>query len=744
MQPMLEAACTLLQRGVNVLPVSRETKRPYLTSWKSWQENRQSLEQIRSWWQRYPQANVAIVTGAISGLCVVDADTTEAVTWCEENLPPTPLRVQTGKGMHFYYRHPGGAIKNAVRVAPGVDIRGDGGYAVAPPSVHNTGIVYSWLLPKGVTVDDAFAALPPFPTREIEHLKPIPAIPAFASEASQLAPVPVGERNNALAKLVGSLLAKGRREEEVMLTARGWNNSLPEPLPEREVERTVKSIISVNSRNHPEQTLVTGWPPLVPFEKQAVPKLDVNKLPPVLGDFCAGVAEEKQVPVELTVAMSLATLATAAQGQFRVQIREGYTEPLNIYTLCPLEPANRKSSTVEACIAPLLEWERRQEEILGPALKHEQSRRKTLEKAIEAKRSKAAAAASLDQMMRLQEEVEALERELPEIPRVPKLLADNITPEALAVLLAEMGGRIAIITAEGGIFDILAGLYSQGKTNLDLFLKAHSGDTFRVDRRSSSPLLLDSPCLTLGISPQPVTLAERTASRLFRGRGLDGRFLYFLPESLLGRRKLEPRHMDEHAKRAFHDAVCSILPEQWSQDMPAPVVLELSKEAYRCWLLFAGEVEKELSPGGEFEGLSDWGGKLAGAVARLSGLFHLVTHQRPEQMKITSGTMQQAVYLGSFLTEHAKAAYALMGADVSVEGARKILNWIRREAADKFTTQACWQGVRRGCFQKMEEVQAALKELEGRGFIKAIQIERQGPGRKPAPMYLVNPAALKG
>ncbi|MDD6181597.1 MAG: bifunctional DNA primase/polymerase, partial [Desulfovibrionaceae bacterium] len=73
MQPMLEAACTLLQRGVNVLPVSRETKRPYLTSWKSWQENRQSLEQIRSWWQRYPQANVAIVTGAISGLCVVDA-----------------------------------------------------------------------------------------------------------------------------------------------------------------------------------------------------------------------------------------------------------------------------------------------------------------------------------------------------------------------------------------------------------------------------------------------------------------------------------------------------------------------------------------------------------------------------------------------------------------------------------------------------------------------------------------------
>ena len=246
--------------------------------------------------------------------------------------------------------------------------------------------------------------------------------------------------------------------------------------------------------------------------------------------------------------MALATLAAAAQRGYRVQIRAGYTEPLNVYTLCPLDPANRKSTTVEACTAPLKEWEKEMSETLMPEVKAAKSRRLTMERAIEGKRSKAAKCKSQDEIEALQREIEALEAALPEVPTIPRILADNTTPEALAKLMEEMGGCICIITAEGGIFDILAGMYSKGVPNLDLFLKAHSGDTYRVDRRQSSPIILDCPHLTLGISPQPVTLAERSASRLFRGRGLDGRFLYFMPESLLGRRKLEPMPMPQDVK----------------------------------------------------------------------------------------------------------------------------------------------------------------------------------------------------
>ena len=502
-------------------------------------------------------------------------------------------------------------------------------------------------------------------------------------------------------------------------------------------------VVSEKAREGKAQTLPEEWSVPVPFTAHTLPKLDAANLPPVLGDFCAGLAEEKQVPVEIAVAMSLATLATAAQGRYSVRIREGYTEPMNLYTLCPLEPANRKSAVVEVCTAPLKEWEKWMAERMAPEVKEARSKRLTMEKTIEAKRNKATKCVTMQEIDGLQKEILALEEQLPEVPVIPRLLADNTTPEALAVLMENMGGCIAIITAEGGIFDILAGMYNKGTPNLDLFLKGHSGDAFRVDRRMATPVILDNPRLTIGISPQPITLAERSASKVFRGRGLDGRFLYFMPESLLGRRKLEPAPMNPAVKSRFHDKVRGILPSRWSSDMPEPVALELSPEAYQLWLAFAGEVEEGLAPGGEFDGMNDWGGKLAGAVVRIAGLFHLVTYDRPEELKITPETMQQAVYLGALLTEHAKAAYALMGTDETIEGAKKVLEWIRRQAAERFSTQECWQAVR-GYFRHMPPLLEALKELEERSFIKEVPVEKQGVGRKARPDYLVNPAALKG
>lgn len=500
------------------------------------------------------------------------------------------------------------------------------------------------------------------------------------------------------------------------------------------------------SSNEKASPSVEEWPNPIAFTGHDVPVLDTANLPPVLGQYCAELAEEKQVPPELVLAMSLATLATAAQSRFNVRVREGYSEPLNIYTLCPLEPANRKSAVAEACTIPLKEWETWIAEKMAPEVAAARSQRLTLEKVIEKKRSSAASKRTMAEIQEVQREILALEEQLPEVPVIPRLLADNTTPEALAVLMEHAGGCIAIITAEGGIFDILAGMYSKGVPNLDLFLKAHSGDSFRVDRRHSAPVLLNTPRLTLGLSPQPVTLSNRSASKVFRGRGLDGRFLYFMPQSLLGRRKLEPSPMTPATKARFHDKVRAILPNSWGAEMPGTVELNLSSEAYRVWLEFAGEVEKGLAPGGEFDGLNDWGGKLAGAVIRIAGLFHLVTHDRPESLQISAETMQQAAYLGSLCAEHAKAAYALMGADDAAEGARRVLDWIRRQAANRFTVRDCWQAIKQqALFAHVDAVRTALKELEERAFIRELPTpESKGPGRKPSPVYAVNPAVLRG
>lgn len=487
------------------------------------------------------------------------------------------------------------------------------------------------------------------------------------------------------------------------------------------------------------------WPEPVEFTGHSVPCFDLKSLPPVLGDFCRELAEEKQVPVELVLSMVLATLSTAAQTRYVVKVRDSHVEPLNLYVLCPLDPANRKSAVVEAVTTPLREWEAWIAEKMSPAVREAQSQRQTLEKFIERKRNLAASKKTLAEVQEAQHEILELEEQLPEVPVIPRLLADNCTPEALAVLMAGTGGSISIITAEGGIFDVLAGMYSKGVANLDLFLKSYSGDGFRVDRRNSLPVILDSPHLTLGICPQPITLAERAASKIFRGRGLDGRFLYFMPESLLGRRKIEPTPMSPATKARFHNKVRSLLPTSWGTDMPGPITLELSADAYQIWKKCAQEVEKGLDRGGEFEGMTDWGGKIAGTVARIAALFHLATHDRPEELKITPETMQQASYMGAFLAKHAKAAYALMGADEDTDRARRVLEWIRRQAADRFTVRDCWQAVKQQtAFPHVDAVHSALKELEERDFIRELPQEKKGPGRKPSPAYAVNPRALRG
>ena len=114
------------------------------------------------------------------------------------------------------------------------------------------------------------------------------------------------------------------------------------------------------------------------------------------------------------------------------------------------------------------------------------------------------------------------------MPPVPRLVADDVTPEAAASLLAEQGGRLAVLSAEGGIFATLAGRYS-GTPNLEVFLKGHAGDLLVVDRKGRDHEYVEHPALTLGLAVQPEVLTDIAAMPGFRGRGLLARILYALP-----------------------------------------------------------------------------------------------------------------------------------------------------------------------------------------------------------------------
>lgn len=487
------------------------------------------------------------------------------------------------------------------------------------------------------------------------------------------------------------------------------------------------------------------WPTPVAFEDVELPQPSPEILPPVLADFCGELAESLQVGFALPLAISMAAVATAAQGKYQVHIKPGYIEPLNLYTICPLGPGNRKTPVVKACAQPIREHEKQCQMELAPDIKRLTSERKTLEKIIDAKRKAAAGLKDKNKLQDLISEIATMEAELPDVPVLPCLLADNVTTERMATLMAENGEKMGILEAEGDLFNILSGQYSKGVPNIGLYLKAHDIEEIRVQRVVSGPVHLEKPCLSIGMAVQPCMLAKREAAETFRGRGLDGRFLYFMAPSTIGSREVDPPAMATATAQTYSDTIKRLLttrlPLNEAGD-PVPYTLPLAPDAYSLWLGFAGAIEKELATGGELEFMRDWGTKISGKVARVAGLFHLLTQYSPENAPISAETMHKAIMLGGVLVEHAKAAYGLMGCDPSTENAKRVLTWLqgRRAQVSNFTTQECWQNIK-SAFQAMEPLTKALTVLVARGFLREVEPEkRQGPGRPAAKSYLVNPA----
>lgn len=131
--------------GFSVIPLQTGRKQP-LIQWQEYQRRIATLEEIHQWFERWKDTNIGIVTGRVSNIIVLDVDGEEGWRTIRDNNLEIPMTwsVATGKGAHFYFKHPGGEITNFVKVLPGIDLRGDRGYVVAPPSIHPSGRIYQW------------------------------------------------------------------------------------------------------------------------------------------------------------------------------------------------------------------------------------------------------------------------------------------------------------------------------------------------------------------------------------------------------------------------------------------------------------------------------------------------------------------------------------------------------------------------------------------------------------------------
>lgn len=469
-----------------------------------------------------------------------------------------------------------------------------------------------------------------------------------------------------------------------------------------------------------------------------------NVLPYPLGDWVVATAEAYQVPSDLPGLLALAVGSGMVARRVAIEAGRGWLEPVNLYVCCLLDPGNRKSAVFRSALEPVRTIEAELIETKGPEVARLQSIRRVREKELANLERKAASGGkgAEDSRQRAIDLAEELQRE--PMPMMPKLCVDDATSESIEKALASQSGRLIVAGAEGGLFDVLQGRYSNGAISLDIFLKGHAGDDLRVDRVSRGSVVVDRPALTMAYAIQPQVIEGLAENPAFRGRGLIGRFVYAYPQSILGSRNVNPEPLPTPLAESYDRLMRRLY--EWAEQFAhesSPRRLRLSDEAAEVFLRWQNEVEPMLGPSGCLSSMADWGGKLCGLTARFAAVLHLVRYidgSDPSVVPVDVETIQGAICLGRWAVPHARATYSLLGGpevDPGAEDAAYILGWLREQRKAEVTRREIGQRGRARFDGKPERLTTALAVLVDTGWLRSMEGDK-GPGR-PSERYLCHP-----
>lgn len=488
---------------------------------------------------------------------------------------------------------------------------------------------------------------------------------------------------------------------------------------------------------------IHDWNPPLPLEGVPLQPWPSNVFPSPFNEFINELSRSTETPLELSAMLTLAVVATSAQNKYTVQVKSDYSEPVNLWTVVILPPASRKSKVYGETTKPLREWELEQKIRMEPIILSTESKRKTIEGRIKELRSKAAKASEED-FIAFQMQIEQLEMNQNDISVTPRLWTGDVTPEHLGTIMHANHESMAVLSDEGGIFDILSGLYSDGKANIDLFLQSHAGSPVRVDRGSRPPIFMDRPVLTMGLTIQPQAIRSLGSNKTFRGRGLLGRFLYVYPKSNIGNRSFNEQPINPESNIKYKTCINHILNHPTSSSENKTHSLKLSSLAYVKWHEYALAVETMMSEEvGHLNHITDWAGKLPGAIARLAGLIHIMRYalQNPCDYPISQEDISSAVKIGHVLINHALKVFDLYQETDAMVMARDIYNWLKQEIRSCVTVREINRKFRR--FKK-DNRGAALDILIDHEIIRGYSdFNSEGkPGRKST-FFEVNPLLIK-
>lgn len=281
------------KHGFRIFPLIPRDKRPLTKS--GFKDATDELASIERWWIANTRAGIGLPTGKVNGIIVVDLDPRNTPADVDrdgvehqrdawqmahdlfgETLPDTWIVETPGGGLHFYFRHPGEHVLPGLKGwKPGIDVKSDGGYVCAPPSIHPNGGVYTWTQAPDAGVP--LAELPEFVYAAMQERQRKTVERELAGPTT--GKIPAGNRNDALASLAGTMQRRGMDPEAILAALLAENQAKCEPpLPEAEVVNVVASI----SRYEPDEQVEPSKviKPTVTLEIDSISEL-LNEPPPI-------------------------------------------------------------------------------------------------------------------------------------------------------------------------------------------------------------------------------------------------------------------------------------------------------------------------------------------------------------------------------------------------------------------------------------------------------------------------------
>ena len=485
------------------------------------------------------------------------------------------------------------------------------------------------------------------------------------------------------------------------------------------------------------------WPELQPLIAQIEPQeYPLDALPVAVRCAVQEVAGFVKAPVPLIATSALAALSLAIQAHTDVARAEKLSGPCGLFLLAIADSGERKSTCDGFFMTAIRDYQDREQEAAKPLIKTYKSDLEAWEAKRGGLREKIKSLTKEGKPSTVQvQALHDLDKDEPIPPRVPRLIYNDATPEALTYALAKQWPSGGVISSEAGS---VFGGHGMGADsvmrNLATLNQLWDGAVLATERRSTESFTVRGARLTMALQVQEATIRAFFANTkgLARGTGFLARFLVSWPESTQGTRNFTEAPAAWPALAIFNSRLTGILNRPVPIDDDGaltPAMLTMAPDAKAAWVAFHDAIESELSTGRELFDVRDVASKTADNAARLAALFHTFTGSiGPIDIEaMESGTRVAAWHLSEsrrFLSELAMPPELANPARLE----SWMLDYCKRESTDKVPTREI-QRMGPGGLRDKAVFMEAVKELAELGRARLVQ-----DGKKRA--VQVNPALL--